>query len=117
MGWSGLSGWLRRIGSRIFKKSLNPNTVLDTVDLKLWGLSIHVTRELPADVPYELTIVFPRTELRKNCTSQSGPKCGLEVLLNSITIAHSPRFERTELSGNPPKIPAGPQEEPPRRNS
>jgi hypothetical protein len=104
MGWKGLHAWLRRTAARLFNKSLNPETVLDTIDLRLWGLSIHVTRELPANVPYELTIVIPRTELRKNCISTSAQKCGLDINLNSITIAHSPRFEGTEPR-NPPKIP------------
>lgn len=110
----GLRGLIRRIGTRLFKKSFNPETVLDTIDLKLWGLSIHVTRELPANVPYELTIVVPRAELRKNCATATAQKCGLEILLNSITIAHSPRFERAGTAVTPPQIPTGPQEGPPR---
>lgn len=113
----GLRGLIRRIGNRLFKKSFNPETVLDTVDLKLWGLSIHITRELPVNVPYELTVVIPRTELRKNCVSASAQKCAFEILLNSVTIAHSPRFERSGTASTPPKIPTGPQEEPPRHIS
>jgi len=95
MGFGNLRQFLKKIGERFLKRSLNPNTVLDTVSLKLWGLSIQVTRELRPDIPYELTVVIPRVELRKQPGTVPG-RSGLEINLNSITIAHSPRFEGTE---------------------
>lgn len=69
------------------KRSDKNNTVLDTASVKLFGLDIRVTREIPANTPYELTVIVPRAELRGNIESGS-----LEVILNSITIAHSPRI-------------------------
>lgn len=75
--------WKKITNCKISKKS---NTVLDTASLKLFGLDIKVTREIPANVPYELTVVVPRAEFRGN---QDGNN--QEIILNSITIAHSPR--------------------------
>lgn len=75
------------------KTSSKRNTLLDTVSLKLFGLNLKVTREIPLDVPYELTVVVPRAELR-------GDKGGgsREIILNSITIAHSPHSINTAES-------------------
>lgn len=105
MSFGILRPFLKAVRERFLKKSLNPNTVLDTVSLKLWGLSIRVTRELPADIPYELTVVIPRVELRKTLGTIPG-RAGLEINLNSITIAHSPRFEGTEPNRKQPPNPA-----------
>lgn len=94
--------FLKRIGNflqslweklKIFKKSHQKNTLLDTVKLNLFGLKIEVSRELPVNCPHELTVVVPRAELRRNTTTDNLKKADLEVLLNSITIAHSPRCE------------------------
>jgi hypothetical protein len=80
---------LKRLLSRFCKPhpSRNPNLALDLVNVKLLGLEIQVSRELPNDIPYELTVVIPRVEYR---LTQQTPETG-EILLNSITIAHSPR--------------------------
>lgn len=75
------------------KKRSPRNTLLDTVKLSLFGLKIEVSRELPADSPHELTVVVPRAEFRKNQLANHTGSDSLEVLLNSITIAHSPRPE------------------------
>lgn len=101
MFWNKLYQRLQRFWSRLFKKSAHPQTVLDTVHLNLWGLTIDLSRELTAGIPYELTVVIPRTELRQTGADHS---CGLDINLNSITIAHSPRFEGTEPSV-PPILP------------
>lgn len=76
-----------------FRKRSPKNTLLDTVKLSLFGLKIEISRELPADSPHELTVVIPRAELRKNGKIDNSEKDSLEVILNSITIAHSPRPE------------------------
>lgn len=76
-----------------FKKSPQKNTLLDIVKLNLFGLEMEISRELPANYPHELTVVVPRAELRKNSATDNFKKTDIEVLLNSITIAHSPRFE------------------------
>jgi hypothetical protein len=74
------------------RRSKNPDLAVDTVHVKLLGLEIQVSRELPKDIPYELTVVIPRVEYR---LTEHPPKTppAWEVLLNSITIAHSPRSE------------------------
>lgn len=80
-----------------FKKSSSKNTLLDTVKLSLFGLKIEISRELPANSPHELTIIVPRAEFRKDSSTDNSKKAALEVLLNSITIAHSPRFETKDV--------------------
>lgn len=94
--------FLKRIGNflhclvkrlNFFKRSSRKDTLLDTIKLSLFGLKIEITRELPANCPHELTVVVPRAELRKNHPPAGINQAGLEALLNSITVAHSPRFE------------------------
>ena len=102
--WYSFKAYFRRI----FRRRCCKDTLLDTIHLDLWGLHIGVSRELPKDVPYELTVVVPRTELRKKCDSPKKTSCDTEILLNSITIAHSPRFEGTER--RLPVIPVNHQE-------
>ena len=104
MFWKKLWEFLCRFWKRIniFKTSSKTNTTLDTAKLSMFGLNIEVTRELPADIPYELTIVVPRAEYR-NTTNENKCDCrNLEIILNSITIAHSPRFERQGGNQHPP---------------
>lgn len=100
MFWKKIRVLLKSIWQKINggKTGLN-NTVMDTVSLKLFGLEIKVTRELPVNVPYELTVVVPRAELRAN--KESG---NLEIILNSITIAHSPR-PQNETDRKKPVLP------------
>ena len=81
------------------KTSGKCDTTLDTVLLKVFGLEIKVTREVPVGVPYELTVVVPRAEIR-------GARNNREIILSSITIAHSPRFANAPA----PEKPASPQE-------
>lgn len=109
MFWKKLWYQLRHIWCRLFKRSGRSQTLLDTVYLNLWGLTIDLSRELPAGIPYELTVVIPRTELRRNCTE---PPCDVAINLNSITIAHSPRFEGTEPVA-PPELPRSGREQAP----
>lgn len=67
------------------------DAIRDAVTLSLAGLEITLSREMNIDIPHEVTIVVPRAEIRKKCPTQDCPDCQLEILLNSITIAHSPR--------------------------
>jgi hypothetical protein len=84
--WHSLSCFWARCGNHTSSKL---NTTLDTVTIKVFGQEIKVTREIPiCGPPYELTVVVPRAELRTNC--KTGTR---EIILSSITIAHSPRFE------------------------
>lgn len=75
------------------KRGRPKNTLLDTVKLSIFGLKIEIARQLPADSPHELTVVVPRAEFRNQLLNNDFKKTSAEVLLNSITIAHSPRFE------------------------
>lgn len=88
MFWKKIWGFLKSVWLKITgcQTSIKPNTLLDTVSLKLFGLNLKVTREVPVDVPYELTVIVPRAELH-------GGENNIDrnVILNSITIAHSPR--------------------------
>lgn len=83
---------LKQLLIRLYRprRSKNPDLALDTVRVKLLGLEIQVSRELPKDIPYELTVVIPRVEYRLKERPPETP-LAWEVLLNSITIAHSPR--------------------------
>lgn len=94
--------FLKRIGNflhiilkklNFFKRSPFKKTLLDRIKLKLFGLEVEISRELPSDVPHELTVVVPRAEVRKNFIADQKNQANLEILLSSITIAHSPRFE------------------------
>jgi hypothetical protein len=92
MFWKNIWKYLKSIWGRICNNKLSnkSNTTLDTVSIKLFGLDIKVTREIPIDgPPYELTVVIPRAELRRNRNCKTK-----EIILSSITIAHSPRFEK-----------------------
>jgi hypothetical protein len=92
MIWKNFWEYLKSIWGKICnqKTSSKSNSLLDTASLKVFGLDIKVTRELPAGgPPYELTVVVPRAELRMN--KKNGNQ---EIILSSITIAHSPRFEK-----------------------
>ncbi len=90
-----ISNFLQNLWEKLkkIKKTHQKNTLLDTIKLNLFGLKIEISRELPVNYPHELTVVVPRAELRKNIAVDKFKKADLEVLLNSITIAHSPRYE------------------------
>ncbi|MGE5553161.1 MAG: hypothetical protein ACM3XZ_04480 [Betaproteobacteria bacterium] len=63
----------------------------DRVAVRLPGLELHVERAHPPS-PAELTVVIPRAEFRARLTSADGGQATFEVVLNSITAAHSPRY-------------------------
>jgi hypothetical protein len=90
MSWKNIGDFFRSIWKKLCncKISNKKNTLLDTASIKVFGFDIKVTREVPIDGPaYELTVVVPRAECRFN--KKSGQQ---EIILSSITIAHSPRF-------------------------
>lgn len=74
---SWLPAWLRRYAQ-------------DRVAIRLPGLDIAVERRRPP-FPAELTVVVPRAELRARMKSHDGSEASIEVIVNSITVAHSPR--------------------------
>ena len=91
MFWKKFWEFLKSVWKKVInrKTSSKPNTVLDSASVKVFGLDIKVSREVPVNVPYELTVVVPRAELRGD-----KDKGNLEIILSSITVAHSPRFEK-----------------------
>lgn len=94
MCWKKFWEFVKSVWGKIInrKTSNKANTALDTASLTLCGLDIKITREIPVNVPYELTVVVPRAEFRANKSNGN-----LEIILNSITIAHSPRFNMEPL--------------------
>ena len=104
MFWKNIWQFFKRIWAKCSHDHTNHvspklNTTLDTTLIKIFGQEIKVSREIPINgPPYELTVVLPRAEWRIN--SKTGDQ---EVILSSITIAHSPRH-RPEEKSRPAKI-------------
>ena len=76
----------------------------DRILLALDGLVIGLERKLNNGPPHEVTIVVPRAEIR--VVEQDGRR-EVQVVMNSITIAHSPRFPPSRadcLRKNPPEL-------------
>ncbi|MBZ4653927.1 MAG: hypothetical protein JG781_1266 [Peptococcaceae bacterium] len=99
----GVKNKLKRIFPRIRRFFPFKNFTRDQVDLDLWGLHLCVSRETSLDVPTELTVVIPRTELRHDCTEGTPPVCDTEIILNSITVVLAPRHP---LAGPPATLPS-----------
>lgn len=99
MFWKKLWEFIKSIWHRCInrKTSEKGNTTLDTASIKVFGLDMRVTREVPVGVPYELTVVVPRAEIRGD--KKNGTR---EIILSSITIAHSPRFAGKPEQPQPP---------------
>jgi hypothetical protein len=103
MFWKQLWEFLKSVWKKVLhrKTSAKENTTLDTVSVSIFGLDLKVTREVPTTVPYELTVVVPRAELRANASTGD-----LEVIVSSVTVAHSPRFEGERPINAPAPKPA-----------
>lgn len=108
MGMQKIRRGLEKLWQWLLRRSRKKDTVLDTASVKLFGLEIKVSRELPKDIPYELTVVIPRAEYRLNGKAPGTSDEDWEILLNSITIAHSPRFERSDSRSTQPVHPVSP---------
>jgi hypothetical protein len=80
----GISKWYNRLKTTLQRLG-KTQAAQDIVKVRLLGLEIEVCRVLPGNLPHELTVVIPRVEYRLGQQDR-------EILLNSITIAHSPRF-------------------------
>nr|WP_245526690.1 hypothetical protein [Acetohalobium arabaticum] len=62
------------------------------------------------DKPHEVSVFVPRAELRKKM--DDGEKTEeIEILLNSITVVHSPQRPSDEGEGSPPEPPEIPQDD------
>ncbi len=73
--------------------------------VRLPGLDLFVERTNPPH-PAELTVVIPRAELRGRLTSADGGQAAFEVVLSSITVAHSPRHAPERAVGATPPPPS-----------
>lgn len=74
----------------------------DELVINIAGVTMKVSRLTTLPVPYEVTAVIPRVELRK-WLYQNGELMEMEEkIFNSITIAHAPRHPPGETNpGNP----------------
>ncbi|MFW5981322.1 MAG: hypothetical protein ACOCRU_01970 [bacterium] len=97
---------LKRKTKKIFKIN-NKCSNQDNVQLRIDGLEILLNRCFAYDIPHEVTIVVPRAELRKRVKNGDREE-EIEILLNSITVVHSPQRPSHEGEGplpEPPEIP------------
>lgn len=78
------------------------DTGIDKITLSLYGLNITVERKVNINIPHEVTVVVPRVECRKK--SKNGEE-DIEVIMNSITVVHSPHHTSAGPSTPPPEIP------------
>ena len=62
----------------------------DEIYLNLDGLEIAMNRYFAYDQPHEVSVFVPRAELRKKI-EENGKTEEIEILLNSITVVHSPQ--------------------------
>ncbi|MDI3476555.1 MAG: hypothetical protein PWQ59_80 [Thermoanaerobacterium sp.] len=92
-----INGLLKMV-KKLFKRSKG----YDKITLRLYGLDVEIERKTNIDVPHEVTVVVPRVELRKKT---KGGEEDIEIIMNSITIVHSPRHKELGASPSPPNIP------------
>lgn len=86
---------LTEIFNRIKPYIMRSNIGSDKITLSLYGLTITMERKTDISVPHEVTVVVPRVECRRKI--KDGEE-DIEVILNSITVVHSPRHP---LAGEP----------------
>ncbi|MDI6603826.1 MAG: hypothetical protein QME35_01575 [Thermoanaerobacteraceae bacterium] len=85
--------------TNVLKKILgNRKKGKDKVSLTLYGLNITVEREININLPHEITVVVPRVECRKKYKNNEEE---IEIIMNSITVVHSPRHEPSKPSSSP----------------
>lgn len=77
----------------------------DHIELQLEDLYIKMNRITDQETPHEVTVVVPRAEIRKKYDEKQN-LIEEEIILNSITIVHSPRHPLAGPPGSPPEIPA-----------
>ena len=94
---------LRRCLAQLFGSSCKNE---DQIHLDLDGLEIDLERCFNYDRPHEVSIFVPRAELRTKIEEADKVK-ETEILLNSITVVHSPYrpADDNEEPPEPPEIP------------
>ncbi|MGM0472234.1 MAG: hypothetical protein ACQEQI_08145 [Bacillota bacterium] len=81
----------------------------DEIHLNLDGLEITMERCFAYDKPHEVSVFVPRAELRKKYQKDEEVE-EIEILLNSITVVHSPQRPSNEGEGPPPQPPEIPRQ-------
>ena len=101
-----LPRFLTRLTKRQNRAPAQQDLQTDEVEIEIGFIKMKVTRRLSPDIPYEVTAVIPRVEIRRweyVCGYLAGVE---EMLLNSITIVHAPRHplagENLPQAGSPP---------------
>ncbi|MGI9861411.1 hypothetical protein SDD30_08515 [Moorella naiadis] len=84
----------------------------DEVELQVDSAVIHVIRRLTYDLPHEVSAFIPRAEIRRRRYENGRLAWEEEVILNSLTVVHSPQRpptgERPSVAGpSSPGQPAG----------
>ncbi|NPV53032.1 MAG: hypothetical protein HPY71_05865 [Firmicutes bacterium] len=107
--WKAVAGKFRRLGAgrAIRARKATPRAVIrssgagglgvigsapsnmDEVSVHLNGFEIFMQRWYTYDVPHEVSIFIPRAEMR---TRRDRGAEETELILNTITIVHAPRF-------------------------
>ena len=80
----------------------------DEIHLNLDGLEIDMERCFAYDKPHEVSVFVPRAELRTTIKKGDEVK-ETEILLNSITVVHSP-YRPSNNEGELPEPPEIPQQ-------
>lgn len=62
----------------------------DQLLLELDGLKIFLQRDSSYDTPHEVSVIIPRAEFRKRIWKGKDWAEEYEIILNSITVVHSP---------------------------
>ncbi|HHV63152.1 MAG TPA: hypothetical protein GXX51_11010 [Firmicutes bacterium] len=62
---------------------------MDEISVHLNGLEIFMQRWYTYDVPHEVSVFIPKAEVR---TRRNRGTEETEIILNSITVVHAPRF-------------------------
>jgi len=82
----------------------------DKVHLILDGLDVKMNRCFNYDIPHEVSIFIPRAEIRKKI--KNGDRVEeTEIILNSITVVHSPQRPSNKEDDSLAKPPEPPKNE------
>ncbi|WP_406677558.1 hypothetical protein [Moorella sp. ACPs] len=83
---------------------------IDAVELHVDNAVIRIIRRLVYDLPHEVSAFIPRAEIRRRRYENGQLAWEEEVILNSLTVVHSPQRpptgERPPAAGSSPGAPA-----------
>ncbi|WP_258360826.1 hypothetical protein [Moorella sulfitireducens (nom. illeg.)] len=91
----------------------------DEVELHVANAVIRLTRRLAYDLPHEVSAYIPRAEIRRRQYENGQLAWEEEVILNSLTVVHSPQRpptgERPPAAGSSSGAPVTPSSKSPRK--